>query len=67
MNYKWRCYNERGMEIYIKLYSSLLIHKIVDGDENRICSLSSAAEPETGISLFLFLATKMSEAGHEQN
>lgn len=33
--------------IYIELYSSLLIHKVVDGDEGRIYSLSSAAEAET--------------------
>lgn len=52
------------MRIYIELYSSLLIHKIVDGDESRICSLSSAAEPETEISLFLsFSQTKMVMSG----
>lgn len=30
--------------IYIELYSSLLIHKVVDGDEGRIYSLSSARQ-----------------------
>lgn len=29
--------------IYIELYSSLLIHKVVDGDEGRIYTLSDAA------------------------
>lgn len=37
--------------IYIELYSSLLIHKVVDGDEGRIYSLSDAVEAETKIPL----------------